>query len=69
LSRLKGDAGFTPAERQSFAISGLSPADASEPVGTGDFRRGDGYARPASAIDAKVWHRAPLWSRPKARGG
>jgi chromosome partitioning protein len=36
LSRLKGDAGFTPAERQSFAISGLSPADASEPVDTGD---------------------------------
>jgi len=35
LARLKGDAGFAPAEGQSFAISGLSPADASEPADAG----------------------------------
>jgi len=36
LARLKGDAGFAPAEGQSFAISGLSPADASEPADAGE---------------------------------
>lgn len=37
LARLKDDAAFAPAERQNFTISGLSPADASEPVDAGDF--------------------------------
>jgi chromosome partitioning protein len=36
LARLKHDAAFAPAERQNFALSGLSPADASEPVDAGD---------------------------------
>ena len=38
LARLKGDAAFAPkVERQNLAISGLSPADASEPVDADDF--------------------------------
>jgi chromosome partitioning protein len=38
LARLKDDASFAPKiEPQNFAISGLSPADASEPVDAGDF--------------------------------
>jgi chromosome partitioning protein len=36
LARLKHDVAFAPAERQNFALSGLSPADASEPVDAGD---------------------------------
>jgi chromosome partitioning protein len=32
LARLKHDAAFAPTEGQSFALSGLSPADASEPA-------------------------------------
>ena len=36
LARLKHDAAFAPAEGQSFALSGLSPADASEPAEAGD---------------------------------
>jgi chromosome partitioning protein len=36
LARLKHDAAFAPAERQNFALSGLSPADASEPTEAGD---------------------------------
>jgi len=38
LARLKNEAAFAPdVERQNFAISGLSPADASESVDAGDF--------------------------------
>jgi chromosome partitioning protein len=38
LARLKGDAAFAAdSERQNFAISGLSPADASLSVDAGDF--------------------------------
>ncbi len=37
LARLKDDAAFAPTDRGSFAISGLSAADASEPVETSDF--------------------------------
>jgi chromosome partitioning protein len=38
LARLKNEAALAPdAERQNFAISGLSPADASESVDAGDF--------------------------------
>jgi chromosome partitioning protein len=38
LARLKDDAAFAPkVERQNFAISGLLPADASEPVDAGDL--------------------------------
>jgi chromosome partitioning protein len=38
LARLKDDPAFAPkVERQNFAISGLSPADASEPLDAGDF--------------------------------
>ena len=38
LARLKHDAAFAPeVVPQNFAISGLSPADASEPVDAGDF--------------------------------
>ena len=36
LARLKHDAAFAPVERESFAITGLSPADASGPVDAGD---------------------------------
>ena len=36
LARLKHDAAFAPAEGESFALTGLSPADVSEPVDTGD---------------------------------
>ena len=37
LARLKGDAAFAPkVERQNLAISGLSPADGSEPVDADD---------------------------------
>jgi hypothetical protein len=36
LARLKHDAAFAPVERENFAITGLSPADASGPVDTGD---------------------------------
>ena len=37
LARLKDDAAFAPKpERQNFATSGLSPAETSEPVDTGD---------------------------------
>ncbi len=36
LAKLKHDAAFAPPERQNFAVSGLSPADASEPVDAGD---------------------------------
>jgi hypothetical protein len=37
LARLKNDAAFAPkVERQNFAISGLSPPDASEPVDARD---------------------------------
>ena len=38
LARLKDDAAFAPkVERQNFAISGLLPADTSEPVDAGDL--------------------------------
>ena len=38
LARLKNETAFAPdVERQNFAISGLSPADASESVDAGDF--------------------------------
>jgi chromosome partitioning protein len=37
LARLKDDAAFAPTDRESFAISGLSAADASEPVEASDF--------------------------------
>ena len=38
LARLKGDAAFAPdSERQNFALSGLSPADAAEPVDAADI--------------------------------
>ena len=38
LARLTGDAAFAPEfERENFAISGLSPAEASESVGAGNF--------------------------------
>lgn len=37
LARLKDDAAFAPADRGSFAISSLSPADAAEPVEGGEF--------------------------------
>ena len=37
LARLKNEAAFAPeVERQNFAVSGLSPADGSEPVDAGD---------------------------------
>jgi chromosome partitioning protein len=36
LARLKHDSGFAPAERENFAISSLSPADASESVDASD---------------------------------
>lgn len=37
LARLKDDAAFAPADRGGFAISGLSPADAAEPVEASEF--------------------------------
>jgi chromosome partitioning protein len=57
LARLKSDAGFAPAERQSFAISGLSPADASEPADAGES---------VEATDMSV---APAPATPKSHAG
>jgi hypothetical protein len=59
LARLKSDAGFAPAERQSFAINGLSPADASEPADAGES---------VEATDMSVAP-APAPATPKSHAG